>query len=466
MAKHVGVAIAILGLLAAAGCSGDSAPAGAGRGQSDGSLSFKLLSSSNVQIDSISYDVKATPGGADIITGSIPVPSDASQHVPVLGLQSLSPGSFSLTLSATGKLPNGSSVPCTSPTAVFSVTSGTNTFIGDLPLTCSITTQVDTSGSATADVSVTTVTTTQGNVVEQFGYGPRSVDGSLVGGACVFPPIAININNGNPAIAYSWAATPDGTFTLNAAKTAGTYNCASNGDKTLTVTGILNGQTSTKSVTVHCNDVPCGFSCGNGIIEGTEQCDDTTPRCVNCQIHPVCGDGITDTGECEPPNTATCDATCHPITVLCGNGTLDPGETCEPPNTATCDSACHTVIPPQDSAVCIPCIRANGANGSTQTAYCDIDPKCLTVEACEIDQKCFDPVPFNCYCGTNDTTACSVPTFVPTGKCVTEIKAGTTATDNLGIITQMQGFDTGAGIATSILNQVFSTAPECHSACF
>src|SRR5262249_50717527 len=44
----------------------------------------------------------------------------------------------------------------------------------------------------------------------------------------------------------------------------------------------------------------------------------------------------------EPPNTATCDATCHN---RCGNGTIDTaqGETCDPPNGTTCDAQCHTI---------------------------------------------------------------------------------------------------------------------------
>src|SRR4051812_36248064 len=249
-------AAAVLAATAALfGCSADHSPqSGAGGGAKDGAMSFKLLASPNVQIGSISYAV-ATQTGTAVVNGSIPVPDDQSQHVPVLGVQSLSSGDYTLLLSATGTLPDGTSVPCTSPTTGFHVTSGSNTFVGDIPLTCSITTQSDTSGSATADVTVTTVTTTQGSVIETFAYGPRTVNGKTVGTTCTFPPVAINIANANSAIAYSLGATPDGTFTLNSANTQGTYNCASPGSKTLTVTGTLAGQTSTKSVTVTC--APC-----------------------------------------------------------------------------------------------------------------------------------------------------------------------------------------------------------------
>src|SRR6476469_6329835 len=177
---------AIAAVLAAAsafvGCSADNSPQpGVGGGAKDGSMSFNLLASSNVQIDTINYDV-ATQANVDVVNGSIPVPDDQSQHVPVLGIQSLSTGDYALTLSATGKLPDGTSVPCTSPKTGFHVTGGANTFVGDIALTCTITSQVDTSGSATADVSVTTVNNTQGSVIETFTYGPRSVQGKVVGG--------------------------------------------------------------------------------------------------------------------------------------------------------------------------------------------------------------------------------------------------------------------------------------------
>jgi hypothetical protein len=477
-------AAAIIAAAAFAGCSADhSSGPEVGGGAKDGSMSFNLLASPNVQIDSIGYVVHTSPADADVVDGSIPVPSTQSQHVPVLGIQSLSSGDYTLQLSASGKLPDGTTVPCTSPKTGFHVNTGANSFVGDIAITCTITQQSDTTGSATADASVNVVTNTVGSVLETFTYGPRSVPGTTVGGACTFPPITLKVANSNASIHYSWAATPDGTFTLNSTNTSGTYNCASPGDKTLTLTGTLNGTTSTKNVTVTCQ--PCGV-CGNGILEAGEQCDDSLPHCQACKIVPICGDNIIDAPEtCEPPNTATCGPTCmlascgdghvdpgeqcdngannsntapnacrtNCKTASCGDGVVDTGEQCDPPNGTTCSATCQNVMtgpicgngivetgeqcdPPNGttcSATCqnIPphvacetCLSNDSTDGPFETGYCLNDTKCKAVQDCVIDAKCFNPIPALCYCGITDATACKADSFTPTGPCVTQIAAG------------------------------------------
>src|SRR5262249_38972826 len=84
--------------------------------------------------------------------------------------------------------------------------------------------------------------------------------------------------------------------------------------------------------------------CGDGIIQAGlgETCEDghtrTDDDCANCHLA-VCGDGFIHprgTGpfeECEPPNTATCDATCHVIVPpSCGDGITQSGEQCDDAN--------------------------------------------------------------------------------------------------------------------------------------
>jgi len=104
---------------------------------------------------------------------------------------------------------------------------------------------------------------------------------------------------------------------------------------------------------VDCNDSDCSLDpvcntdiCGDGIVEGTEQCDSLNPplptaTCdINCQLiaPPFCGDGLVNApGEqCDSLNpplpTATCDISCMTIPPSCGLGTTPNVITteCEP----------------------------------------------------------------------------------------------------------------------------------------
>src|SRR5207249_1181624 len=51
----------------------------------------------------------------------------------------------------------------------------------------------------------------------------------------------------------------------------------------------------------------------------------------------ACGNGEIDSEEqCDPPNTATCDALCR-LKPSCGNSSVDPGEQCDDGNSAVGD---------------------------------------------------------------------------------------------------------------------------------
>jgi len=527
------------------GCSADKSPS---LGEKDSSVSFNLLAG-DVSIAAIDYDLN-TQAGADVVNGSIQVPDDDSQHVPLLGIQSLGSGDYLLLLSATGTRPGGVAVSCTSATTAnplgtpFHLNPGEqNHFVGDITLRCTETNQVDTTGSATADVSVVVDVINVGGVVEPFTYGPRNVKGKKQGTACVFTPtVHLKVSGAHTGITYSWAApTPDGTLTMNATNTEGDYQCVTGGTKTLALTGTSGGQSTTKTITVNCDATACSFECGNGILEGTEQCDDTTPHCdqATCTIDPVCGDGVIDTGECEPPGTAACSATCVPSTPFCGDGfitgieqceppntpicsstcqnitgcgngvletglgeqcdngannsntvagacrtncqnpscgdnVVDSGEQCDPPAAGTCSATCQTVVaPPARHVACHSCLTANANLGEYQTTVCDIEPLCVNLQNCAVDNDCFSPVAAVCWCGIADIDACRAPAFAfppPTNtlNCVPQISAGygnptsnVEATDRLFI-------DDGtypAAPAFSILNVVEAFAPECAASC-
>ncbi len=88
---------------------------------------------------------------------------------------------------------------------------------------------------------------------------------------------------------------------------------------------------------------PAG-TCGNGVVEPGEQCDDGNTVAGDgcsptCQLE-VCGNGYVDPGEqCDDGNTVSgdgCSATCQ-REPRCGDGVVDPGEECDDGNTVNGD---------------------------------------------------------------------------------------------------------------------------------
>lgn len=87
--------------------------------------------------------------------------------------------------------------------------------------------------------------------------------------------------------------------------------------------------------------------CGNGVVEGNEQCDDGESNsdeepdaCRKDCSSPRCGDGVVDAEEqCdeEAPHCVEC------VLVLCGNGEIDEGEQCDDGenNSNTAPDACR-----------------------------------------------------------------------------------------------------------------------------
>jgi cysteine-rich repeat protein len=98
-------------------------------------------------------------------------------------------------------------------------------------------------------------------------------------------------------------------------------------------------------------------TCGNGVVEGSEQCDDgnvvSGDGCSStCQGEPagVCGDGVLDRSaeQCDDGNTVDgdgCTADC--MHESCGDGVVGPQEECDDGNTVeddSCDNACRWVV--------------------------------------------------------------------------------------------------------------------------
>ncbi len=101
---------------------------------------------------------------------------------------------------------------------------------------------------------------------------------------------------------------------------------------------------------------PGGPNCGNGVLDGSEECDDGgTVDGDGCQSTcrlPACGDGIVDPDEeCDDGNTDPgddCQMDCrYPV---CGDGIQDEGEACDDGNTESgdgCVSDCSQTDEPR-----------------------------------------------------------------------------------------------------------------------
>jgi hypothetical protein len=486
-------AVALLASTAFIGCSSDKS---GGPSEESSSVAFNLTTSQGVVITTVNYDLN-TSGGADVAAGSIPVPNPNSTIS--LGIDSLpAPASYTLAFAATGMY-NGQQVPCVSAPQTFNLAASQDLTLPTINLVCQIQAQQpDDSGSVNADVNVVVETIlVGGNIVEVFSYGPRSVAGVLVNNVCTYPAIQLNVFNNNPAISYGWTAAPDGNLALNATSTSGTYTCTTGGTKTLTLTATMGTTVQSKSVTVNCT--PCvDDPCGNGTVEGAEQCDEATPRCTACVITPVCGDGVVDgpMGDCSGPinsaacveqcdhggtPNAQCDVNCLIPVVSCTDGVQNGDETGVDCGGATCPACptctdgvqngneegvdCGGSCPNECVDECDACLHTAPETAEAQTTSCDPDPLCLGAQECVLEAGCFIPVPGQCYCGIGaDMDACEQATFVPTGPCITPIVAGLgNPANNAEVLERMFDFNFSTGIGMLILEEA---SRACTSECF
>jgi cysteine-rich repeat protein len=141
----------------------------------------------------------------------------------------------------------------------------------------------------------------------------------------------------------------------------------------------------------------CQVSCGNGILEGAEVCDDGNhvngDGCdANCK--PTgCGNGIVTAPEtCDDGNTASGDG-CSTICKIekCGDGIKQAGEQCDDGNTANgdcCSSTCHFATAgsacTSDHNVCTDdaCNATGVCQHQANNASCDDGNGCTTGDVC------------------------------------------------------------------------------------
>jgi cysteine-rich repeat protein len=176
------------------------------------------------------------------------------------------------------------------------------------------------------------------------------------------------------------------------------------------------------------------WQCGNGVLEGTEVCDDgdTTNFGIcnaTCTALTLCGDGTTQNPDgvgaaeaCDDGNALNgdgCSSTCQIELPVCGNGRVEAGEGCDDGNTVNgdgCSAMCAIEIP---APVCgnakieigETCDDGNILDGDGCSAMCQIEPPLPvcgngTVEAGEAcDGGSLNGTPNHCNLTCSGTTA-------------------------------------------------------------
>jgi cysteine-rich repeat protein len=126
--------------------------------------------------------------------------------------------------------------------------------------------------------------------------------------------------------------------------------------------------------------------CGNGVVEGVEQCDDGNTTngdgcSYKCRLESTCGNGIKEGIEqCDDGNTVGgdgCSVGCR--FEQCGNHYVDVGEQCDDGNTVSGDGCSNTCVDEQicgDGSVdpAEQCDDGNVTSGDGCSATCMIEP--------------------------------------------------------------------------------------------
>jgi cysteine-rich repeat protein len=224
-----------------------------------------------------------------------------------------------------------------------------------------------------------------------------------------------------PTTGTSDVVPTDGSASGDA--TSATTTTTDTGDTT-TTTGTDTGDTDTTGEP--------DAVCGNGVIEGDEECDDgnqdNTDTCVEGCKNAVCGDGFIGPGEaCDDGNAVDdddCTNACAAVT--CGDGVVQDGEACDDGNADNTDDCLTTCV----FASCgdgfvhegvEACDDGNADNTDDCTTLCaapscddglksggetDIDCGGGSCPACGLDGVCLEPT--DCLTGTCDAGVCTV----------------------------------------------------------
>lgn len=159
-------------------------------------------------------------------------------------------------------------------------------------------------------------------------------------------------------------------------------------------TGVTSG--SIKTSAAACRAPQGGAACVGDYASLCDACDASgcAPACGNGKVEPEGGE------ECEPPGTATCDATCKRVPT-CGNGFVDSGEACDGAAANQCASS-SICGGPSDALACQCC------SSGTSVFYDFYAPPFSPAPCCD-GTECRTYAPHFCTC---DASAC-VPAGAP-----------------------------------------------------
>jgi cysteine-rich repeat protein len=246
-----------------------------------------------------------------------------------------------------------------------------------------------------------------------------------------------------------------------------------------------------------------GPVCGDGILEGAEECDDgpdnsdTVPGAcrTDCRLF-SCGDGVVDPGEaCDDGNTTSgdgCEADCSLIS--CGDGIVQAGEECDDANTDDTDECLSTCVAAScgdgavwaghevcDRSPAEPCDTTCASTGSRACAAdCTWSTTCTPpAETCNgLDDDCdgfadngFDCVPgtaVDCLtgCGSAGSGTCTASCRAPTGAdCLSAGEVCNGVDDDCDTVAD-DGFACAAGALVACTTSCGSTGSgTCSGTC-
>jgi hypothetical protein len=499
------------------GCSSDSKNKDIARENTvdgpAGHVGLNLIPVDGITINQVHYLVNGgtAAGGAAIpaVEGDLPTPGSASNFSFGIPLRVGTGYSVSLTAESAE---TGDNITCTGSAGPFNVTPNTITF-ADITLTC-----VDnTNGSLVGRVRVVTDACPQLTV----NYAVATPFEQNIGGAIQVLSLATDSGTPPKNVTYEWSGgTGVGTFANPAAQNT-SFTCTGAGENVLITVTANNGQcTETRQTVISCKLA----NCGNGQLDPGESCDGSIPGTTNCPSDCTvsCGDGQVEFNEqCEPPNTATCTATCQnrPIAcgdgfhqppteacdptanptgapagstcnpdctvagpVVCGNSIVEAGETCDPPTARQCslvegtvggvnlgnDCTFHTTaacLACETSTECVDIIDVGDTltgNSPAGSPAAGVSKRQLYYEAiqCARATGCGATGAQQCYCGTATTADCSAG--AGNGPCKAVLERALETNVPTQIISNFQSLSRGGGVAMARLT---CDRVNCASAC-